>query len=70
MDPQSDAPSDNYLSAGEVYGAVRGHELMLNQATAAFEHAALTPLFLLNGGATVAFLTLLGAASGKARSST
>jgi hypothetical protein len=47
----------------EAYRAVRAHEVMLNQATAAFEHAVLSPLFLLNGGASIAFLTLLGAAS-------
>lgn len=46
-----------------VYEAQRAHELELNRATAAFEHAVLSPLFLLNGGAAVAFLTLLGAAS-------
>lgn len=46
-----------------IYKAVRAHELELNRATAAFEHAVLAPLYLLNGGAVVAFLTLLGAAS-------
>ena len=45
----------------EVYKAVRAHELMLNEATSKFEHASLTPLVTLNGGAIVAFLTLLGA---------
>jgi nitroreductase len=45
----------------EQYKAVHEHELELNKATAAFEHAALQPLFLLTGGALVAFLTLLGA---------
>jgi len=45
----------------EKYVGLRNHELELNRATAAFEHAALKPLTLLNGGATVAFLTLLGA---------
>jgi hypothetical protein len=44
----------------EFYKALRAHELMLNQATAAFERAALQPLFLLNGGAVAAFLALLG----------
>ena len=34
---------------------------MLNQATAAFEHAVIAPLVVLNGGAVVAFLTLIGA---------
>lgn len=46
-----------------VYEAQRAHELELNKATAAFEHALVSPLFLLNGGGAVAFLTLLGAAS-------
>jgi hypothetical protein len=45
----------------EVYRAERAHELMLNEATSAFEHAAIAPLLLLNGGGAVAFLTLLGA---------
>ncbi len=39
------------------------HELELNRATAAFEHGVLSPLYLLNGGAVIAFLTLVGAAS-------
>jgi hypothetical protein len=47
----------------EIYKAERAHELMLNQATSAFEHAAIAPLLLLNGGGAVAFLTLLGAVS-------
>ena len=47
----------------QVYQAVRAHEVELNRATAAFEHAVLAPLYLLNGGAAIAFLTLLGAAS-------
>jgi hypothetical protein len=47
----------------EVYKAHRAHELMLNEATSAFEHAAIAPLLLLNGGGAVAFLTLLGAVS-------
>jgi uncharacterized membrane protein len=45
----------------EVYKAVRAHELMLNQAASRFEHAFLGPLVVLNGGALVAFLALLGA---------
>jgi len=57
MEPQDPSPEI------EVYKAVRAHELELNRATAGFEHAVLTPLFLLNGGALVAFLTLLGAVS-------
>jgi hypothetical protein len=47
----------------EVYKAWRNHELVLNRARATFEHAVLSPLYLLNGGAAAAFLTLLGAAS-------
>jgi hypothetical protein len=47
----------------EIYRAYRAHELELNRATSAFEHAALAPLYLVNGGAVVAFLTLLGATS-------
>src|SRR3954469_19303145 len=52
----------------EVYKAIRAHEIMLNQATSAFEHAAAAPLVLLNGGAAVAYLTLLGAISDPAKS--
>jgi hypothetical protein len=33
-----------------VYQAQRNHELELNRATGAFEHAVISPLFLLNGG--------------------
>ena len=51
---------DNELA---VYQAQRSQELELNKAAAAYEHGLMSPLFLLNGGATVAFLTLLGAAS-------
>ena len=47
----------------EIYRAVRAHELELNRAAVNFEHVILAPLFLLNGGAIVAFLTLLGATS-------
>jgi hypothetical protein len=47
----------------EAYEAVRAHELMLNEATSALERGRLTPLLTLNGGAIVAFLTLLGALS-------
>lgn len=36
-------------------------KLQLQQATIAFEHAALKPLFLLNGGALVLSLAFLGA---------
>lgn len=47
----------------EVYKAVRAHEVMLNQAASAFEHAVIARLVALNGGAAAAFLTLLGALS-------
>jgi hypothetical protein len=45
----------------EAYKAVRAHEVMLNQATSAFQHAILAPLVVINGGAIVAYLTLVGA---------
>ncbi len=48
-----------------AYAAVRAHELMLNEAVSRLEHARLAPLIVLNGGALVAFLTLLGALLGK-----
>ena len=53
------------VDPAEAYKAVRSHEVMLNQATAAFEHAVLVPLTALNGGAIVAFLTLAGAVADK-----
>jgi hypothetical protein len=49
----------------DAYAAVRAHELMLNEATSKLEHAELAPLIVLNGGALVAFLTLVGALLGK-----
>ncbi|MGZ4286143.1 MAG: hypothetical protein ACXVHB_18495 [Solirubrobacteraceae bacterium] len=55
-------PNDPAIAA---YDAVRAHELMLNEAVSRFEHARLAPLITLNGGAVVAFLTLLGALLGK-----
>ena len=45
----------------EKYKLDRKHELELNRATAAYEHATLRTFMVLNGGAAVAFLTLLGA---------
>jgi len=51
----------------EKYKARCAHEGWLNQATAEFERAALQPLFLLNGGAVIALLTLLGAILEKAK---
>lgn len=45
----------------DAYRAVRAHELMLNEASSALERAVVAPLLTLNGGAAVAFLTLLGA---------
>lgn len=59
----SDAVDGDVTIDIAIYEAQRSQELELNRATAAFEHAVLSPLFLLNGGAAVAFLTLLGAAS-------
>ena len=47
----------------EAYKAVRAHELTLNEARAELERGALAPLIALNGGAIVAFLTLIGAVS-------
>lgn len=44
-----------------MYTAVRAHEVMLNEATAAQERSVIPPLLTLNGGAAAAFLTLLGA---------
>jgi hypothetical protein len=58
----AETPSDRELVA---YQAVRAHELMLNEAVSRFEHARLAPLIALNGGAVVAFLTLLGVLLGK-----
>jgi hypothetical protein len=67
MDPtQHSYSGDPSLASSleiELYKAERAHELMLNQATSAFEHAAIAPLILLNGGGAVAFMTLLGAVS-------
>lgn len=48
-----------------AYQAVRAHELMLDEAVSRFDHARLAPLIVLNGGAVVALLTLLGALLGK-----
>jgi hypothetical protein len=36
---------------------------MLNEATSAYEHAVVAPLIVINGGAAIAYLTLLGARS-------
>lgn len=52
----------------ETLKALRAHELMLNEATSAFEHAAIAPLLVINGGGAVAFLTLLGAVADKQKS--
>jgi hypothetical protein len=65
MPPDSDTSPAPAATEIEAYKAVRAHEVMLNQATAAFEHAAIAPLLLINGGGAVAFLTLLGATSDK-----
>lgn len=45
----------------ELYQAIRAHEVMLNEAAAAQERSVLAPLLTLNGGAAIAFLTLMGA---------
>lgn len=47
-----------------LHEAVRAHELELNRATSAFEHALLAPLTLLNGGAAAAWLTFVGNRTG------
>jgi hypothetical protein len=60
--PRASADSDRAL---EIYKAVRAHELVLNEARAMVARSALGPLITLNGGAMVAFLTLLGALSAK-----
>ena len=46
-----------------VHGALRAHELELNRATAAFEHAVIAPLTVVNGGAAAAWLAFLGSGS-------
>lgn len=43
-----------------VHRALRDHELELNRATAAFEHAVIAPLTVVNGGAAAAWLAFLG----------
>ena len=63
--PRQGSVDADVSPALETYKAIRAHELMLNQATSAFEHATLAPLLLLNGGAAVAYLTLLGALVGR-----
>jgi hypothetical protein len=63
--PRSPGPNGKEVDAVEAYRAVRSHEVMLNQATSAFEHAVLVPLTALNGGAIVALLTLAGAVADK-----
>jgi hypothetical protein len=63
--PRSPGPNGKEVDAVEAYRAVRSHEVMLNQATSAFEHAVLVPLTALNGGAVVALLTLAGAVADK-----
>lgn len=63
--PRSRGPNSTEVDAVEAYRAVRSHEVMLNQATSAFEHAVLVPLTALNGGAIVALLTLAGAVADK-----
>ncbi len=57
------ASSGENQVAVDVYKSIRAHELMLNQATSAYEHATVAPLILVNGGAAIAYLTLVGALS-------
>ena len=45
-------------------------ELELLKATVAFEHAAIRPLYLLNGGAIIAALTFVGNVGGSGSAST
>ena len=49
----------------EVFKANCEHELVLDEATATYGHAAIRPAILLNGSAVVAFLSLVGAHWGK-----
>ena len=51
----------NFDTAMEKYRLDRAHEIELNRATSAFESSLIQPLLLLNGGAIVTFLALLGA---------
>ena len=44
----------------EEFKADKAHEEELTRATVQFEHAAMRPVFLLNGGALIAALTFLG----------
>lgn len=44
----------------ERYKAMHAYIVELARATAAFEHAAIKPLFILNGGALVVVFALLG----------
>jgi len=65
---QADLSSNGSEGAGiEVYRSIRAHELMLNQATSAYEHATVGPLIVINGGAAIAYLTLVGALSKSAQ---
>jgi hypothetical protein len=63
---KSSTDSDDVTEANgellrDVYRERYEHERQLGAHTAAFEHASLRPAILLNGGAVVAFLTLIGA---------
>jgi hypothetical protein len=62
-------PDERISLSVERYKALRQHELELNKATAAFEHASLQPLTYLNGGALAAFMALIGAIWKDAQSS-
>ena len=53
----------------EAYKSKHNRALELVRATVAFEHAALKPLYLLNGGALVVLMTFLGAIAAAEKSS-
>ena len=59
-DDRDDQLKKQLARLGHKYGL----EYEMVRAAAAFEHAALKPLFLLNGGALIATLTLYGALKG------
>jgi hypothetical protein len=59
--PTDTANNDSVLKRLERLKHLYGLEYEMIRATAAFEHAAIRPLFLLNGGALVVYLGLFGA---------
>ena len=56
-----DSREQEYQVRFEYLRSRFNHSLELAKATIAFEHAALRPLYLLNGGAIVAVLAFFGA---------